>query len=132
MGGAASLKSRSAPVRVVAAGALYRPSAATSALVAAPGKTIRQARDLIGKRVAVDAQNTIAHIALLKWLKAGGVAAGQVSVVELPFAQMLAPLQRGQFDAAWHSRAVPDDGAGSRAPRASPTRWTPSARRSAC
>ena len=50
--------------------------------------------------VAVDAQNTIAHIALL-WLKAGGVAAGQVSVVELPFAQMLAPLQRGQFDAAW-------------------------------
>lgn len=101
VGGAASLKSRSAPVRVVAAGALYRPSAATSALVAAPGKTIRQARDLIGKRVAVDAQNTIAHIALLKWLKAGGVAAGQVSVVELPFAQMLAPLQRGQFDAAW-------------------------------
>ncbi len=101
VGGAASLKSRSAPVRVVAAGALYRPSAANSALVAAPGKTFRRPRDLIGRRVAVDAQNTIAHIALLKWLKAGGVAASQVSVVELPFAQMLAPLRRGQFDAAW-------------------------------
>ena len=86
---------------MVAAGALYRPSAPNSALVAAPGKTMRQARDLIGKRVAVDAQNTIAHIALLKWLKAGGVAANQVSVVELPFAQMLAPLGRGRIDAAW-------------------------------
>ena len=50
--------------------------------------------------VAVDAQNDRAHRAA-EMAQGGGVAAGQVSVVELPFAQMLAPLQRGQFDAAW-------------------------------
>ena len=37
-GGLATLKSRGAPVRLIAAGALYRPTAPTTALVAAPGR----------------------------------------------------------------------------------------------
>jgi len=49
-----------------------------SALLAAPGKRIARARDLIGKRIAIDTQNTIAHIGLLKWLKSNGVSAGDV------------------------------------------------------
>ena len=100
VGGAAILKSRGAPVRLVAAGALYRPRAPNAALVAAPGRKITSARDLIGKRVAIDAVNTIAHIALLKWLKRNGVAASQVRLSEIPFAQMLGPLGRRTVDAA--------------------------------
>jgi NitT/TauT family transport system substrate-binding protein len=100
VGGAAILKSRNAPVRLVAAGALYRPTAPTSALVTAPRKRITRARDLIGKRIAIDAQNTIAHIALLKWLKRNGITAGEVRLSEVPFAQMLGPLLRGTVDAA--------------------------------
>jgi len=99
-GGLAILKSRGAPVRLVAAGALYRPKAPTAALVAGPGKTITRARDLIGKRIAIDATNTIAHIALLKWLKLNGVSADDVRLSEIPFAQMLGPLRRGTVDAA--------------------------------
>ncbi|MBA3329322.1 MAG: ABC transporter substrate-binding protein [Actinobacteria bacterium] len=99
-GGLAILKSRGAPVRLVAAGALYRPEAPTAALVAGPGKTITRARDLIGKRIAIDATNTIAHIALLKWLKRNGVSADDVRLSEIPFAQMLGPLRRGTVDAA--------------------------------
>lgn len=99
-GGLAILKSRGAPVRLVAAGALYRPKAPTAALVAGPGKKITRARALIGKRIAIDATNTIAHIALLKWLKRNGVSAGEVRLSEIPFAQMLGPLGRGTVDAA--------------------------------
>jgi ABC-type nitrate/sulfonate/bicarbonate transport system substrate-binding protein len=97
---AAILKSRNAPVRVVAAGALYRPSAPTTAVVAAPGKRIASARDLVGKTVAIDAPNTIAHIGLLKWLKRNGVSASEVNLREIPFPEMLGPLRRGTVDAA--------------------------------
>jgi NitT/TauT family transport system substrate-binding protein len=100
VGGTAILKSRNAPVRLVAAGALYRPTAATTGLVAAPGKTIVRARDLVGKTIAIDATNTIAHIGLLKWLKRNGVSADDVKLAEVPFAQMIGPLREGTVDAA--------------------------------
>jgi NitT/TauT family transport system substrate-binding protein len=100
VGGAAILKSRNVPVRLVAAGAMYRRTAPATGVVAAPGKRIARARDLVGKRVAIDAANTIGHIGLLKWLKGNGVTASDVELVELPFPQMLGPLRRGQIDAA--------------------------------
>ena len=99
-GGLATLRSRGAPVRLVAAGALYRPKAPTTALVAARGRTITRPRDLVGKLVAIDAQNTLAHIGLLKWLKNSGVSKESVRFVQIPFAQMLGPLGRGTIDAA--------------------------------
>jgi NitT/TauT family transport system substrate-binding protein len=101
IGGIANLKARGAPVKLVAAGALYRPASPTTALVAAPGKRIANARALVGKRIAIDARTTIAHIGLLKWLKAGGVDEDDVTIVEFRgFAPMLGPLRRGQVDAA--------------------------------
>jgi NitT/TauT family transport system substrate-binding protein len=100
VGGAAVLKTRNAPVRVIAAGAVYSRAAPTTAVVAARGETIVRARDLVGKRIGIDATNTIAHIGLLKWLKGNGVAASEVRLVELPFAQMVGPLGRGTIDAA--------------------------------
>jgi len=100
VGGAALLKARNAPVRLVAGGALYKPSESTTGLVAAPGKSISSARDLIGKKIAIDQANTIAHIGVLEWLKKRGVSASDVQFVEIPFAQMLGPLQQGTVDAA--------------------------------
>jgi NitT/TauT family transport system substrate-binding protein len=100
VGGLATLKARGFPVRLIAAGALYRPKAPTVAIVAARGTTIRSVRDLVGKRIAIDARGTIAHIGLLKWLKRKGLAENDVKFSELPFAQMLGPLGRRQVDAA--------------------------------
>ncbi|HSI98145.1 MAG TPA: ABC transporter substrate-binding protein, partial [Gaiellaceae bacterium] len=93
-------KSRGAPFKLVAAGALYRPKAPTTALVSAPGGRIRTAQDLVGKRVAVDSLNTIAHVGLLRWLKRGGVSADKVRLSTMPFSQMLGPILRGQVAAA--------------------------------
>jgi NitT/TauT family transport system substrate-binding protein len=94
------LKSHGAPVRVVAAGALYRPEAPTTALVSAKGKRFRRARDLVGKTIAVDAPYQPAHVALMTWLKRSGVGAGDVHIVKMSFPQMLGPLSRGSVDAA--------------------------------
>lgn len=99
-GGLAVLKSRGAPIRVVAAGAFYRRKAPTTALVAARGKTITRPRDLVGKLVAIDAPNNLAHIGLLKWLKRNGLSEDDVKFTQIPFAQMLGPLRRGTVDAA--------------------------------
>ena len=70
-------------------------------LVAAPGKRITRARDLVGKRVGVDFLNSIAHIGLLRWLKRGGVSRDDVDITTSPFPQLLGPLLRGEIDAAW-------------------------------
>jgi NitT/TauT family transport system substrate-binding protein len=98
--GLAVLKSRGAPVRLVAAGAVYVPKAPTTALVSAKGKRFRRAGDLVGKTIAIDVPNTPAHIGLLRWLKRNGVRAGDVDLVEMQFPQMLGPLSRGTVDAA--------------------------------
>jgi NitT/TauT family transport system substrate-binding protein len=96
----ALLQSRGAPVRLVAAGAVYQPNMPTTALVSAKGKRFRRAGDLVGKTIAVDAPNTPAHIGLLRWLKRNGVDAGDVRLVYMKFPQMLGPLSRGRVDAA--------------------------------
>jgi NitT/TauT family transport system substrate-binding protein len=101
VGGLANLKAQGRPVKLVAAGALYRPKAPTTFLVAAPGKTIANARDLVGKSIAIDARGTIAHIGLLKWLKKNEISDDEVTLVEFRgFAPMLGPLRRGQIEAA--------------------------------
>jgi NitT/TauT family transport system substrate-binding protein len=99
--GLAVLKSKDAPVRAVAGGAMYEPKVATTGLVAAPGNRIRTARDLVGKRVGLDFLNSIAHIGLLRWLQRGGVSRDDVDIFTSPFPQLIGPLLRGQIDAAW-------------------------------
>ena len=100
VGALATLKTRSLAVRAVAAGSLHRPGAPTSALVAARGKKITRARDLVGKLIAIDTKNNLAHIALLKWLKRNGMSEKDVRLTEIQFPDMLGPLRRGQVDAA--------------------------------
>ena len=100
-GAAALLRSRGAPIKVVAAGALYEPKKPTSALVAAKGTSIKRPRDLVGRTILIDAPNTIAHIGVLKWLKRGGVSKDEVKISYVPFVDMLASLSKGTVDAAF-------------------------------
>jgi NitT/TauT family transport system substrate-binding protein len=97
----AILRSRNAPVKAVAGGAVYEPGVPTTVLVAAPGKRISRARDLVGKRIGLDSLYNISHIALQRWLARGGVSPEDVDIATLPFAQMIPPLVHGQLDAAW-------------------------------
>ena len=100
MGSLAVAKSKGAPVRLVASASLYLPLAPITVLVARKGSTIRGARDLVGKKVAIDALNAIPHVAMRRWLKRNGVPETKVDFRPIPFPQMLAPLARGEIDAA--------------------------------
>jgi NitT/TauT family transport system substrate-binding protein len=99
VGALAILKTRGAPVRVVASGSLWEPKAPTAALVASPGEEITRPRHIAGKHVGIDVLNNLGHIALLKWLKRNGMSAGDVRLSQIPFGQMLGPLERGTVDA---------------------------------
>lgn len=100
-GGPAVLRSRGAPVRLIAAGALHQPTAPpTAGLVSARGKRFAAPRELVGKRVGYDAPGTIAHVALMKWLKREGVRAGDVTLVRAAFPDLVGALARGDVDAA--------------------------------
>ncbi len=100
MGGLVIAKSQDVPVRLVASGLLYRPLAATTALVGRKGVRIRGARDLLGKRVAIESPNQIPHVAIRQWLARNGLSDTRVDFRTIPFPQMLVPLARGQVDAA--------------------------------
>lgn len=100
LGGLVVAKSRGLPVKLVASAALYRPLAPTTVLVARRGARIRAPRDLVGKKVAIDSPNAIPHIATLRWLKRNRVTVNNDDFRSLPFPQMLAPLARGEVDAA--------------------------------
>ena len=100
-GAAALLKSRGAPIKVVAAGALYEPKKPTSALVSGKGRSIKRPRDLVGKTILIDGPNTIAEIGVLKWLKKGGVSKDDVTIKYVPFQEMMPSLSKGTVDAAF-------------------------------
>lgn len=100
VGAAAALKSKGAPVKVVAAGATYDPKHPTSELVSAKGETIMRARGLVGKTIALDFPNTIADLGVREWLEKNGVDQKDVKFTYIPFAQMLGPLAQGTVDAA--------------------------------
>jgi NitT/TauT family transport system substrate-binding protein len=100
VGAAASLKSRDAPVKVVAAGAIHNPKKPTSWVVSAKGRTITRARDLVGKTIAVDFPNTIGHLGVVEWLEKSGVDPKEVKFQYIAFPLMLGPLAQGTVDAA--------------------------------
>jgi NitT/TauT family transport system substrate-binding protein len=50
--------------------------------------------------VGVDRSGSIAHVALLKWLKRGGVRPEDVELTFYAFPDMIGPLSRGTIDAA--------------------------------
>jgi NitT/TauT family transport system substrate-binding protein len=98
VGTLALLKSQGAPVRGVAAGSIWEPKAPTVALVAARRVNLRRPGDIVGLRVVVDRVNSIAHVALLKWLKRNGLSDKDIRLSSLAFPDILAALGRGVVD----------------------------------
>jgi NitT/TauT family transport system substrate-binding protein len=96
----AQVKSKGAPFKAIAGGALYRPNKATTVLLAAPGSAIRSARDLVGKRVGLDSPFSIAHVGLLRWLDRNGVEGDDIELTTLGFPQVYALLMEKRVDAA--------------------------------
>lgn len=86
-------------VFIAPAGA-YTSSSPTAGIVVARTSTVRGAKDLAGKTIAVATLGSLGEIATRAWLDQNGVDLKSVKFIELPYSAMAAALVAGRVDAA--------------------------------
>ena len=96
----ASAHERGLPFVLIAPGGLYAGTNPTTALVVAQNAPLRNAKDLVGKTVAISGIKNITQVAVQAWLAQSGIDAAAVHFIELPFPQMGPALAAGRVDAA--------------------------------
>jgi NitT/TauT family transport system substrate-binding protein len=89
------------PFTAIAPAGVYTSRAVTVGLVVPKSSTIRSAKELEGRIVAVDSLKTLGTIATSAWMDRNGGDSKTLKYVELPFGQMDAALAAGRVDAAF-------------------------------
>lgn len=93
-------------LRAIAAGVASAPG--FTELLALPDRGLEgNPSALAGSRVAVNTLNNIGELAVRSALRAAGHDPDDVQLVEIPFPDMAAALDRGDVDAIWASEPVP-------------------------
>ena len=90
---------RGLPFVYIAGGGMYTATAPTIVLCVAKDSAVTSARDLEGKAVSVSGIKDITHLAVVTWLEANGADPAKVSIIEMPFSQVSAALNRGTIAA---------------------------------
>lgn len=72
-----------------------------SAIMVPEDSTIKTAKDLSGKKLAVNALKGVGEIGIRNWMEKNGADAGAIQFVELRFPDMQAALKAGRIDAIW-------------------------------
>src|SRR5216683_72795 len=70
------------------------------AIIVKKDSPIKTAKDLNGKKVAVNTRNGIVHVGVMEWIERNGGDPKTVQYVELPFPQMPPAITNGSVDAA--------------------------------
>jgi len=91
---------RGVPFVMIAPSVLTTTKVPSGLVCVAKTGSIRTAKDLEGKTVAVPALKQIVDLALRVWLTQGGADPDKVQVVESSFADMAPGIERGRFGAA--------------------------------
>jgi NitT/TauT family transport system substrate-binding protein len=100
IGALAKAHSRGIDFSIIAPAAEWVASAPINVIMVAKTSTIRSAKDLNGKVIAVPGLGTNAEFAVHAWLDANGADAASVKFIELAYAAMPAALEAGRIDAA--------------------------------
>ncbi len=85
---------------LIAPASLYSSKIPQSALLVSRTSTIRNAKDLNGKIVAVSGLKTIAQLGPEAWIDKNGGNLSSIKFVEMPFSEMDDALAKGRVDAA--------------------------------
>lgn len=72
-----------------------------SALVVRADDGIREAKDLVGKKISVGLLNGINHVHMIEWLRRRGVDHKSIQFIEIPFPQMMDALLQNRLDCVW-------------------------------
>ncbi|WP_271395317.1 ABC transporter substrate-binding protein [Neomicrococcus lactis] len=91
------------PIKVVHNGSssTNKAGADVTEVAAKADKGIASPKDLVGKKIAVNALNNFADITIRNAVKKDGGDPTKLSFVEIPYPQMPAAIDRGDVDAAW-------------------------------
>jgi NitT/TauT family transport system substrate-binding protein len=95
--------SKKLPVQIVSQGVLggTGPDDAWDAIVVPKGSDVKTAKDLEGKRVAVNTLNNIGPVTINSWMEKNGGDYTKIKYVEVPFPDMGPALEAGRVDAAF-------------------------------
>ncbi len=88
------------PLAVFAGAGLYTSAAPTTYLCVSKDSTVRTAKDLEGKTVAVVALTSISTLTVQEWIRRNGADPTLVKLFEIPFSSMVPALARGTTAAA--------------------------------
>src|SRR4051794_5141711 len=93
------------PILSVAAGSSSTGNADQdiNAVLVGKGSTLKSAKDLEGKKVAINALNNIGDVTIATAVKKAGGDPTKITFVEVPFPDMPAQLASGTVDAVWES-----------------------------
>lgn len=91
---------RGLPLVIIAAGSISLPNAPAIRLCVAKTSTIKTAKDVEGKTVAINALGVGLDLQLHAWMAENGADFSKARIVEVPFSEMGAALDRGTADAA--------------------------------
>lgn len=91
---------RGVPFIAIAPCALTTPKAPAGVLCVVKASTVKTAKDFEGQTIAVPSLRQAADLAVRVWLAQNGADVTKVRIVEAPFAEMGAGLERGLFAAA--------------------------------
>jgi NitT/TauT family transport system substrate-binding protein len=96
-------ESNGAPLKAVASGVAStgRPGRDFSAVVVMDGSPIRSAKDLAGKKIAVNTLKNLGDTTVRQSVRLAGGDAGHIRFEAMPFGEMPAALQGRRVDAAW-------------------------------
>jgi NitT/TauT family transport system substrate-binding protein len=98
-------REKSIPIISVAGGSSSTGNADQdiNAVLVSKGSTLKTAKDLEGKKVAINALNNIGDVTISTAVKKAGGDPTKINFVEVPFPDMPAQLASGTVDAAWES-----------------------------
>jgi len=89
-----------AEIQAIANATIQTKTTSDGWLFGRTGLDLHKPKDLIGRKVAVPAINSVAHVALMRWLQIEKVDPKRVTYVEIPMNHIRDALQAGQVDAA--------------------------------
>ena len=87
------------PITLIAPGVAYRSTGAFNELIVGADSTVRSAKDLVGKTIAVSELGDMESFAIQVWLGQAGVDPAAVHFVEIKPSSMLAALDAKRVDA---------------------------------
>ena len=91
---------RGLPLVIIAAGSMSLPTAPAIRLCVSKTSALKTAKDVEGKTVALNALGVGLDLSLHAWMAVNGGDMSKVKLIEVPFSEMGAALDRGTADAA--------------------------------